>query len=302
MKALVLAYHDIGCAGIEALLDAQDQIVGVYTHADDPAEDRWFRSVADLAASRGVPLVSCADVNAPEQVAAIRALAPDILFSFYYRKMVAPEVLAIPRLGAMNLHGSYLPRYRGRSPVNWVLICGETATGVTLHYMNEKPDAGDIVAQREIPIDFRDTALDLHRKMVSEARRLLDETLPAIRRGENGRHPQDLAGGSYFGGRCPDDGRIDWSRPAVEIYNLVRAVTKPWPGAFSEASLGRFYVWEAWPVESSGVTRPGRVRTDGERLLVETGNGLLEILRSEFREIPGQLPEFPMLGLARPAR
>jgi len=299
MRAVVLAYHDVGCAGLGALLDGGDEVVAVYTHADDPAEGRWFRSVAELARSRGVPRVSLEDVNAETSVAAIRGLAPDILFSFYYRRLVRPELLAIPRLGALNLHGSWLPRYRGRSPVNWVLVHGETATGVTLHYMSEKPDAGDIVAQREVPIGFRDTALDLHRKIVREARLLLDETLPGIRRGASERRPQDLARGSYFGARRPEDGRIDWSRPAVEIYNLVRAVTRPWPGAFTEAAGRRFYVWQAWPVESPGVPTPGRVRSERGRLLVETGAGLLEIRRGQLAgDIERAGAELACLGIS----
>jgi UDP-4-amino-4-deoxy-L-arabinose formyltransferase/UDP-glucuronic acid dehydrogenase (UDP-4-keto-hexauronic acid decarboxylating) len=281
VRALVLAYHDVGCAGIEALLDAGVEVAGVYTHDDDPAEGRWFRSVADVARSARIGRVSCADVHAPPEVAAIRALAPDIVFSFYYRRIVAPEILAIPRLGAMNLHGSYLPRYRGRSPVNWVLVHGETSTGVTLHYMNEKPDAGDIVAQRAIPIGFHDTALDLHRRVVREARQLLDDTLPAIRRGANERRPQDLSRGSYFGARRPEDGRIDWGRRATEIHNLVRAVARPWPGAFTELRGRRLHVWRARPEPSRDPGVPGRVRIEGGRLAVETGDGLLEVLRGQ---------------------
>lgn len=282
MRAVVLAYHDVGCTGLEALLDGGDEVAAVYTHADDPIEGGWFGSVADLARSRGVPHVSIEDVNAGRELEVIRGLEPDILFSFYYRRIVRPELLAIPRLGALNLHGSWLPGYRGRSPVNWVLVQGETRTGVTLHYMTAEPDAGDIVAQREVPIGFHDTALDLHRKIVCEARTLLAETLPRIRDGSNERRPQDRARGSYFGRRTPEDGRIDWSRPAVEIHNLVRAVTRPWPGAFTDAFGPRLIIWQARPIDSPGETSPGRVRIEGGSLVVETGRGLLEVLRAQL--------------------
>jgi UDP-4-amino-4-deoxy-L-arabinose formyltransferase / UDP-glucuronic acid dehydrogenase (UDP-4-keto-hexauronic acid decarboxylating) len=284
MRAVVLAYHDVGCAGLQALLDGGDRVVAVYTHADDPIEGGWFGSVADLARSRGVPHVSTADVNLGNELERIRGLEPDILFSFYYRRLVRRELLAIPRLGALNLHGSWLPGYRGRSPVNWVLVQGETRTGVTLHYMTAEPDAGDIVAQRAVPIGFHDTALDLHRKIVREARALLDETLPSIRDGSNERRPQDRARGSYFGRRTSEDGRIDWSRPAVEIHNLVRAVTRPWPGAFTDAFGRRLTIWQARPIDFAGETSPGRVRIEGGRLVVETGQGLLEILRAQLAD------------------
>jgi UDP-4-amino-4-deoxy-L-arabinose formyltransferase / UDP-glucuronic acid dehydrogenase (UDP-4-keto-hexauronic acid decarboxylating) len=284
MRAVVLAYHDVGCAGLQALLDGGDRVVAVYTHADDPIEGGWFGSVADLARSRGVPHVSTADVNLGSELERIRGLEPDILFSFYYRRLVRRELLAIPRLGALNLHGSWLPGYRGRSPVNWVLVQGETRTGVTLHYMTAEPDAGDIVAQRAVPIGFHDTALDLHRKIVREARALLDETLPSIRDGSNERRPQDRARGSYFGRRTSEDGRIDWSRPAVEIHNLVRAVTRPWPGAFTDAFGRRLTIWQARPIDFAGETSPGRVRIEGGRLVVETGQGLLEILRAQLAD------------------
>jgi len=299
MRAVVLAYHDVGCAGLEALLDGGDEVAAVYTHPDDPIEGGWFRSVADLARSRGVPRVSIEDVNTEGSVAAIRALEPDVLFSFYYRRIVRGELLSVPRLGALNLHGSWLPGYRGRSPVNWVLVRGETQTGVTLHYMTEEPDAGDIVAQREVRIEFHDTALDLHRKIVREARLLLDEELPRIRQGTNARRSQDRARGSYFGRRTPEDGRIDWSRPAIEIHNLVRAVSRPWPGAFTEAAGRRLYVWQARPIDGQGATQPGRVRSERGSLIVETGRGLLEILRAQLagdRERDGA--ELAGLGLA----
>ena len=136
-----------------------------------------------------------------------------MIFSFYYRHMIPEEILRIPPQGAYNLHGSLLPAYRGRCPVNWVLVNGETQTGVTLHHMVKKADAGDIVGQRVVPIAPEDTAFTLYGKLCDAAGILLDELLPLMKIGQAPRIPQDISRGSYFGGRRPEDGRIDWSWP-----------------------------------------------------------------------------------------
>jgi methionyl-tRNA formyltransferase len=295
VRVVALAYHDVGHACLEALIEAGDDVVGVVTHRDDPNEQVWFRSVADLAESHRIPVFTPADVNGRGMVARLRALRPDVIFSFYYRKLVSREILDLPPLGALNMHGSLLPRYRGRCPVNWVLVHGETETGVSLHHMVEKADAGDVVAQRKVPIDPEDTAFTLHRKLAPAARALLAETLPAIREGRAPRVPQDPTAASHFGRRGPEDGRIDWARPAREVHNLVRAVTHPYPGAFTRLGNRRLFVWWALPEAGgwSGVPEvdrvarihaapvPGRVYVDGT-VRVETGDGLLRLVSCQL--------------------
>jgi UDP-4-amino-4-deoxy-L-arabinose formyltransferase/UDP-glucuronic acid dehydrogenase (UDP-4-keto-hexauronic acid decarboxylating) len=302
LRAVVFAYHNMGITGIRALLDHGFTIPMVLSHEDDPGENRWFGSVTEFCRERGIPVFTPKDVNAPPWPDRIRAAAPDLLFSFYYRSMLKKEILGIPPLGAMNLHGSLLPKYRGRAPVNWVLVKGETETGVTLHIMTEKPDAGDIVGQAAVPIAFDDTALTLFGKMEDAASRLLADLLPRIADGEIPRRPNDLARGSYFGGRRPEDGRIDWARPAVEIYNLVRAVTRPYPGAFAELAGEKVVVWWAIPLraEAGSVLSPGAIRVSGgpsyamaggcvapvsgpRRVVVETGAGWLQLEEIEWR-------------------
>jgi methionyl-tRNA formyltransferase len=308
LRAVVLAYHDVGCAGLEELLAHGDEVLAVITHEDDPGENVWFGSVTGLAAARGLPVFAPDDVNRPEWVERIRFLEPTILFSFYYRRMVAPAILAIPPLGALNLHGSLLPRYRGRAPVNWVLAKGETETGVTLHYMTAKPDAGDIVAQRRVPIEFEDTAPVLFRKIVAAGRELLRDTLPLLREGKAPRIPQDLSRGSYCRGRRPEDGGIDWSRSAVEIHNLVRAVTRPYPGAFTSLGGRKLYVWKGRALSAEGPRgEPGRV-IGAERgrgaALIGTGDGVyrLDVCQLDGEEDrPGAvLPTGALLGAPTP--
>jgi UDP-4-amino-4-deoxy-L-arabinose formyltransferase/UDP-glucuronic acid dehydrogenase (UDP-4-keto-hexauronic acid decarboxylating) len=243
MKAIVLAYHQIGCEGLQALMRHGYEIVAVFTHPDDPKENIWFGSVAELAARYHLPVFAPRDINHPIWERKIRELQPDILFSFYYRNLIKPSILEIPQAGCLNLHGSLLPKYRGRCPVNWVLVHGEKETGLTLHYMTPRPDDGDICAQRKIAIDEEDTARTLFEKSVAVGVDLLDEVLPKIREGMAPRLPQDHQQATYFGGRRPEDGLIDWEQSSRQIRNLVRAVTRPYPGAFSYLEGRKFFFW-----------------------------------------------------------
>ncbi|NCC25807.1 MAG: formyltransferase, partial [Deltaproteobacteria bacterium] len=276
MKALVLAYSTIGCTGLQAVLDHGFDVQAVITHTDDPAETQWFESVAELAASRSIPVHAPLDVNHPLWVETIRAMAPDVIFSFYYRNLVGPEILAIPPQGALNLHGSMLPAYRGRCPLNWVLVNGEAETGVTLHYMVKKPDAGDIVSQKAFPIAENDTARDLHAKAVTTAQTLLNEALPLVLAGTAPRIPQDHARATVFPGRGQTDGEIDWNRPSETIRNLVRAVTRPYPGAFTHIGTRKILVWSATVLELSHDVRPGTI-LDAAPLTVAAGRNALRI-------------------------
>ncbi len=259
MRAIVLAYHNIGCRGIEALLRHGFEVAAVFTHADDPNENTWFESVAELAARRGLQVFAPEDINHPLWVRKIAALKPDILFSFYYRHLIKPEILGIPPAGCLNLHSSLLPAYRGRCPINWVLVNGERETGVTLHYMTPKPDDGDIVAQKKIAINDNDTAWTLHQKSAAAAAVMLDKILPAIRQGKAKRKPQDPSKASYYGGRKPADGEIHWDQSAQQIRNLVRAVTRPYPGAFSFVGDRKCFFWSTTVVPGPAGSKPGTI-------------------------------------------
>ncbi len=273
MRSVVFAYHDIGYVCLQELLQAGASVSAVFTHADDPREVVWFRSVRALAEARGIPVFAPDHVNTPECIARIAAWQPDFVFSFYYRKLLCNEILALPTRGALNLHGSLLPRYRGRCPVNWVLIHDAHETGVTLHYMEEKPDRGDVVAQRAVPITDADTALTVFHKLTAAAAALMQDTYPLLCAGTAPRTPQDHTRASYFGGRRPEDGRIDWTQPARAVFNLVRAVTHPYPGAFTSCRDRKLYVWEARLGAQGEPTpqRPGTVLAVAPELQIQTG-------------------------------
>jgi len=289
MKIAVFAYHDIGYECLKVLMDSGDEIVAVVTHEDDPKEEIWFRSVAELAKAHHLPVYTPSSPNTPAFMDLIRKFAPDLIFSFYYRRLLARELLAIPRLGGINLHGSLLPKYRGRSPVNWVLVNGESETGVSLHYMVEKADAGDIVAQRSVPIDMEDTALSLFHKLTKAAVELLKESYPQIRTATAPRIPQDSRLATIFGGRRPEDGEIRWEGPAQAVYNLVRAVTHPYPGAFTFRDGKKLFLWSAalngQPVHVKEESQPpGTIVAveKGKGVVVSTGQGLLLATRLQF--------------------
>jgi UDP-4-amino-4-deoxy-L-arabinose formyltransferase/UDP-glucuronic acid dehydrogenase (UDP-4-keto-hexauronic acid decarboxylating) len=288
MRAIVAGYHNMGCVGLDALLRAGFEVVGVFTYPDSDEETIWFDSVAERAARNEIPVFSPDDINHPVWVEKIRALKPDILFSFYYRDLVREPILEIPRAGCLNLHGSLLPKYRGRAPINWVLLNGESESGVTLHYMTPRPDDGDIVCQRAVPISSDDTALTLSLKLAEAARTMLDEHLPAIGAGVATRTPQDHSKASYCGRRRPEDGAIDWSASSSAIANLVRAVTRPYPGAFTYRADDKLLIWEAIPAAGGGrqnYRSPGTVLSVSP-LRVACGDGVLEI---RFAQVEGSI-------------
>jgi methionyl-tRNA formyltransferase len=305
MRSVVLAYQDIGWVCLDELLALGADVALVVSHRDAPGERIWFRSVVERAARAGLPVIVPDSVNAPDVKTRIAAAAPEFLFSFYFREIVAPDVLALARRAALNLHGSLLPRYRGRCPVNWVLVNGERETGVTLHHMDAKPDRGDIVAQRAVPIAPDDTALMLNRKLGDAARLLLRETYPALVAGKAPRRAQDHARATCFGGRRPEDGRIAWQDPATRIYDLVRAVTTPYPGAFTTCRGVALRIWWARPANGARpAAEPGTVVATGATIDVATGAGVLRLERVQLGLGPEETAEAfaARIGLSRGER
>lgn len=276
MKTVVFAYHDIGCTGLRALADAGFDIQAVFTHLDDPAERRFFSSVARLAADMGLPVFAPEDANHPLWLERLRQWKPEVIFSFYYRKILSEDLLSVAPRGGFNLHGSLLPRYRGRAPVNWVLVNGESETGVTLHAMVKKADAGGIAGQITVPVTKEDTALTLHGKLNTAAGELLADLLPRIKDGSLTLRAQDEALASTFGRRTPADGLIDWNKPARAVNNLIRAVTEPYPGAFTHFGQQKMIIWSGRVLDEVHDQRPGTVlRADPP--VVACGEGALEI-------------------------
>ena len=288
-RILFFGYSEVGHECLELLLARGNNVVALITHEDNPDEKIWFKTPATAAREHGVTVRTPAGVNTPEWIEKITALRPDLILSVYYRNMICAPILALPRLGAFNMHGSLLPKYRGRAPVNWAVLHGEPRIGMTLHRMVKKADAGPIVDQEGVEISPRDTAEQAFRKVLPCARHVLERQIDALLDGTARETPQDESQATYFGGRRPEDGRIAWTQTNREIFNLIRAVTDPYPGAFTDVGSARLMVW--WAEPDSPATRglrgrPGEI-VSVSPLVIATGGGLLELTRPEWR---GALP------------
>lgn len=288
-SAVVFAYHNVGVRCLSVLLAQDVQVALVVTHRDNPNETIWFDSVEQLARAHDLSVITPADANDPAVIEQVRALQPDFLFSFYYRNMLGAELLALPRRGAYNMHGSLLPRYRGRVPVNWAVIMGERETGATLHQMVAKPDAGGIVDQQAVPIGPEDTAAEVFGKVTEAAERVLARALPGLIAGTARITPQDLSLGSYHGGRKPEDGRIDWAKSACEVHNLVRGVAPPYPGAFTRIGAMTLRILRTRP-ESNRRPRSGApgLYFEAGSFFADCGDGnVLRILELDAKDDRG---------------
>ena len=279
---VLFAYHTFGAEALEALLGRGEQVVAVLTHRDDPSEGSWFRSVAEIARHHGLPTFAPPSPNHEVIRGLLKTLNPDVFLSVWYRRLLSPELLALPRMAALNLHGSFLPAYRGRAPVNWALVNGERLTGVTLHHMTAEADAGDIVAQEVIEILPDDTASTLYQRMVSTGVDLLLKVYPAVLAGSAPRIPQDPARATLFPRRWPEDGRVEWSWPATRIANMIRAVTHPFPGAFVGDGPHRLYLWAGNALHGVTTSAPPGTLLEIrplEGITVATGDGVLHLTR-----------------------
>ncbi len=287
-RILFFGYSEVGHDCLALLLERDDNVIALITHEDNPHEKIWFQTPALAARAKGIPVFTPEKVNTPEWIEKIAALRPDLILSVYYRNMISSKILALPTLGAWNMHGSLLPKYRGRAPINWAVLQGEPRLGMTLHRMVKAADAGAIVDQDGVDLGPRDTAEQAFRKVLPCARRVLARQIDALLAGTAPETPQDETQATYFGGRKPEDGRISWTQSSAQIFNLIRAVTDPYPGAFTDVGDARLMVW--WAEPDSPATR-GRHGRPGEilslaPLVIATANGALELTKTEWRTAP----------------
>jgi len=287
-RILFFGYSEVGFSCLSLLLERGDNVVALITHEDNPNEKIWFKTPAVAAREKGIPVFTPENINTPEWRERIASLKPDLILSVYYRHMIGTKILALPPLGAFNMHGSLLPKYRGRAPINWAVLHGEPRLGMTLHRMVKAPDAGAVVDQDGVDIDPRDTAEQAFRKVLPCASRVLARQIDALLAGTARETAQDDSQATYFGGRKPEDGRIVWSQTSRQIFNLIRAVTDPYPGAFTDVGGARLMVWWAEPDTTATKGRHGK---PGEILslapfVVATADGALELTRTEWHGHP----------------
>ena len=285
-RIIVFAYSEPGWSCLKALIESHANIVAVYTHQDAPDEHIWFHSVYDLAQQHHLPVFRPAKIDAAE-TKRIMDFKPELIFSFYYRRLIPDIVIKLPRLGSFNLHGALLPKYRGQTCINWAVINGESKTGATLHAMTDKPDAGGIVDQRSIDIAFDDTALDVFKKISCLAAQMIKDDLPQLENGTAVLKPQDDSQATKYPRRHPSDGLIDFKCDAVSIYNLIRGTTHPFPGAFTYLHGQKLFIWKALPLNTDDKAVPGTVIST-KPLLIAMGKGALKILSLQLDGQPEQ--------------
>ena len=275
--AVLFGYGQFGCVAFEALLRAGADVRLVVTYRDRVEENCWWQSLERTALAAGIPVVCDVELGKDSPFARqLAALAPELIISSFYRALLDDQVLALPRLGAWNLHPSLLPAYRGRAPLNWQLVRGEQRGGLTLHRMVQRADAGGIIAQTEVTIAPDQDAYGLTWQLLDRAPALLDHAIAQLLAGTAIERPQSLAQGSLFGRRQPQDGLIDWHQPARVIHNLVRAVAPPWPGAFTLLDGARLIISRSRVVRDDGhAGAPGTILPGNQ---IACGLGVLGVV------------------------
>ncbi len=281
-RCALFGHGVVGELGIGVLREIGVEPVLVFGHPQSQGD--WQRGLKPVADRLGIPAVENADLDDPGLVERLSRLDLDIHVSLYFREMIPDSILSTARLGGVNLHGSPLPRYRGRAPVNWMVLNGETEGGAALHVMTSRPDGGPLLAMRTFPIGPADTAFSVLLQVERIGMEIIRDTLPRYLSGSLVPTPQ-RGRSSYFGRRTPEDGRIDWTWPAARIINLVRAVTRPYPGAFADLPSGRLYVW--WAEELPGRILPaGTLVREGNRILAGTGSNALALVDCTMDGVP----------------
>lgn len=280
MRLVFLGSQEIGARCLEVVLDQGHDVVGVGTFEPD-VHEQWADDVSRLVERRGLRKIKGRRFRTPEAIDELRALRPDILFAIGWRWILPKSVLDVPPRGCLGIHGSLLPRLRGFAPVNWALIRDEPSTGPSLFYFDEGTDTGDLVGQRPFELTDDDDADTVRRRLADASVELLREKLPQLAAANAPRVSQPTDGATYGERRRPEDGAIDWSWEPRRVFNWVRGLTRPYPGAFSSVAGARVFVWRVRPVNVPGPAA-GIVASHAGQTIVGTGSGAVELLDASF--------------------
>jgi methionyl-tRNA formyltransferase len=270
---------------LAALLAGPATVAGVVTAPADPSlRPSGYVDLEPLAAAHGAPVRRCTDINAGPEVAYIRHLAPDLIVVVGWTRLLHAELLAIPPRGCVGFHASLLPRYRGRAPVNWAILRGEEVTGNTMMYLDPGTDTGDIVDQRRVPIGLDDTCATVYAAVAQAGAAMLTDQLPALLAGSARRRPQTADGGEVLRKRTPHMGITDWDRPARAVHDWIRALTRPYPGAFGFQAGRKVMLWASGGPGPYCGGRPGEVlgyAGDAVRIATAGGSVLVTAMSAE---------------------
>lgn len=288
MKIFLFLGSRRGHAVLKKLVSAKANICGILCLIEDAHEDQYHPKVTDIAKENNIPIFYTNDVKPSGYADVMRKVQPDIAFAIGWRYLIMKEAYTVPAKGTLIIHDSLLPKYRGFAPMNWAIINGETKTGVTLFHIADGVDSGDIIDQLATDITLQDTAKTVDEKIIKLYEDIIVNNLPGLASGSTKAVPQDEAQATYTCKRTPEDGAINWNLSALQIYNFVRGLTHPFPGAYTVLNGKRILIWAAELPEHKEIYAgnvPGRViakRNGGIEVL--TGNGVLRLTRVQYLE------------------
>lgn len=281
-KILIFGNQHLGIELIKYILSQKrDEIIGIVCHPDgyDKGEKPWYPSIKMFAQKKNLKVFNPRNLRNKTFLENVKKLAPDIIISASYRLMIPYECFKMAKIAGFNIHGSLLPKNRGWAPLNWALIKGENEGGSTAHFLVEKADQGNIIAQKKFLITKNDDAKTVYKKMLRTDLAVAKEALKKLKNKNFKGQKQDKKKASYNPPRRPDDGKIDWNNSAQNIYNFIRALVKPYPGAFSYYKNHKIFIWKASVTNSLIKGVPGRIAAvKADTPIIETGAGLLKIL------------------------
>ncbi len=280
-RIVFMGTPDFAVPILEALIRHRYDVVGVVTQPDKPKGRKQVLTpppVKETAVRYGIPVLQPENIRKPEAVEAVLAWRPDLIVTAAYGQLVPKALLDAPRYGCVNVHASLLPKYRGGAPMHWAIIRGERETGISLMYMTEQLDAGDIIAQEAVPISPDDTVGTLHDRLKEVGARLIIETLPALLAGNVQATPQDDRQATFAPNIRREDERIDWTRSAEDVYNHVRGLN-PWPVAYTVFQGEIWKIWWVKPVARQWDVPPGTVvDVTSTSVVVACGQHAVELL------------------------
>ncbi len=281
MNIVFIGCGEYGYASLEEILAMGKKVVGIFTLKPElAAQKSTYKSYTPLAEKYGVPIFYIEDINSAETFDWLSSLHPDLIIEISWSQLIKKHVLELPRLGTVGMHISLLPKHRGHAPINWALINGEKDWGLSMFYLTERADKGEIIGQEKFQLEFRDTCATAYHKAGLASIKLLRKYLPELENGTAPRIKQDDTQADYYPKRTPKDGKLDWHKSGREIVRFIRAITHPYPGAFSELGGKKILLWEAYLLNEKKLDPAGIVfeTISGKGIKVTSGDGQVVLL------------------------
>ena len=284
MKIIFISALEFGYRCIEAVLKSGWNVGAIFTMDDNIIKNASGYVSFDGLKKYNVDIYKVSDINDNSVISRIKSISPDVIIVLGWSQIVSNEIISIPKLCCLGHHPTLLPKHRGNAPIPWSIIMGLKKSGITFFHLIDKVDAGDIFAQKEFDITLEDNAYSVYQKAINATIDLLNtEILPKLERGIVIRIPQDEKRASYWPKRRPEDGIIDWNMSTINLYNWIRGLSHPYPGAFtyiSDKNDLKLTIWEAKLIDSDYRGKPGEIlKISDEGIIIGTGDGCLLITR-----------------------